>query len=273
MHARWFLLLGVAPLACSHQVASGDGAVATGDLTGVISVFSTTAHRLSTLDARFYAGPPPPDIPYRCTGTTIGPCVQVTCAPTQVDLGAPFVGLSSSAGPLQLSGGQSPFTLVPDAHATYPELTKTTSLFRGGETLTAAAKGADVPPFSVQLTAPSEVTLTAPPSPNGVVDVQRSAGLAFTWVGGGAGQLVIMLLPPFGRPTDPVGMTCQFPAAAGAGTIPAAALTTLPQGGGTIDVSVGAETKQGVGAYTIRFVASTSAFATDGTELAYVNLQ
>jgi hypothetical protein len=126
----------------------------------------------------------------------------------------------------------------------------------------------------VQVVAPSEVSLTSPVQQMSQLQISRAMDLALGWSGGGAGELVFSITPPqTGLPTDPVALTCRFPASDGQGTIPRTALGALPQGGGTVDVFVVASAEVETAGYSIRLDASTAAFAADGSQLSYLYIQ
>ena len=138
-----------------------------------------------------------------------------------------------SAGVLQLSGGNQPLTLTPDASGTYAAVTGQERLWSSGATLTVTASGADVPAFQETLYGAAPVTLTSPVLPpagtQGVIST--STPLTVTWSGGVAGTVLVMLSRTIqGSTTRSVTVSCTYPAADGSGTVPASAMGALPIG-------------------------------------------
>ncbi|HEX9104775.1 MAG TPA: hypothetical protein VF997_21335, partial [Polyangia bacterium] len=101
------------------------------------------------------------DLP--CTDSTMGTCVAIVSGPRDADAG--LGPASFGAGTISVTGGamsiqQAP---LPSASGTsYPMFQAMQAPWNGGETITVAAAGGDVPAFSTMLTAPAVLTVTAP---------------------------------------------------------------------------------------------------------------
>src|SRR5215207_7017227 len=86
-----------------------------------------------------------------CTNSmTIGACDIATCVST------PPAGVS--AGTITITGAAQVVMMTPTATATYNTFMTADPLFSGGETITFAAAGADVPAFTKSITAPTKAT-------------------------------------------------------------------------------------------------------------------
>ncbi len=173
---------------------------------------------------------------------TIGPCEVANC-------GAAATG-AVSAGTITITGALEPISLVPGSDHTYAQLMSTTSLFNGGESITFAASGAEVPAFTKSLTMPSKATITAPakpPSASPYLIVNRAQDFSVSWSGGGSGLVQIAL----NSQSADQRLFCRFTASAGTGKLPAAALATLPAGmGGFAMASIG-DTEQDAGDWAV----------------------
>lgn len=154
----------------------------------------------------------------RCTEQAFGACAVRTCPAT------PPAG--ASAGTITVTGAAAPVSLVPQG-TNYATL-GTPDLYQGGEMLTYAAAGADVPAFTGDLVVTSQAQLTAPeitPTSADVV-VDRTKDLAVTWTGG-SGEITVAI----SANADPMHVvSCRFPASSGADSVPAAALAMLSTG-------------------------------------------
>ncbi|MBL8919286.1 MAG: hypothetical protein JNJ54_10525 [Myxococcaceae bacterium] len=140
----------------------------------------------------------------------------------------------------------------------YAELLQNQELFSSGSQLTITAAGARVPGFTAQVIAPAAATLTAPVcSGMDCGSISKAAGLSVAWTGG-TGTMAIQVAPP----SSGLDVVCRFPAASGAGTIPAAALATLPLGPTQFLVTTQNETMVQAGPFPVTVVAmSTSILA------------
>lgn len=174
------------------------------------------------------AGDPP------CPYQEIGACIAWTCAPRTP------AAVLVNAGPLTLerSGAELLATLFDPKTGTYPADRKAGSVWSAGESLVfLGAGGPDVPAFQAPLVAPPDITL----APLTVSDagttfemtgVDRNVGLTVSWTAPTTGSVAISVLPSVTVPTPVDGprVLCRFDAAAGTGTVPPAALSTLGSG-------------------------------------------
>jgi hypothetical protein len=141
------------------------------------------------------------------------------------------------------------------------------TLWSGGETLAVSAAGGVAPAFDLSMKAPAQIVLTAPVLTGTPLVIARGADMSVTWTGGTAGTLFVIELAA----TDPDHayiIECTFDAAAGNGTIPAAAFTDTPTGDGILNAygrSKSATTSDG---WAISATASTPVLNASG---AYVN--
>jgi hypothetical protein len=161
-----------------------------------------------------------------CTEEVVGDCFIYMC-PTN-----PPPPTYQSAGTITVTGAALPATLMPLGDDTYDVVSTTTqTMFDGGETITASGTGGDVPAFSVSVTAPSRVTLTAPAKPAGSLAINRGQDFQASWTGGGAG-LVFLYFSATG-----ITMSCGYPASGGTATVPAGALAMIPAGMGSFSAA------------------------------------
>jgi hypothetical protein len=193
-----------------------------------------------------------------CTTSTIGSCTISNCA-AAADAGTPPDGGMVSAGALTITGlADGGLTLTPGGMTLtlgggYAQ-TIQGDAFVAGAQLGVSAAGDRVPPFTAQVTAPTEATFTAPLCPAGICPaISKAAGLSVTWTGG-VGTVVVQVLGLAG--IDQV--SCEYPAAAGTAMIPATAFASLP----TETVLLGLYTLNAspvqAGQFTVKFVASAS---------------
>jgi hypothetical protein len=121
-----------------------------------------------------------------------------------------------------------------------------------GTRFVAKATGAEVPAFEVSRAAPAKVSLSAPACANGTcAELDSSKDIAFTWTGGGDGDVVVSVYNELRKPY--VIADCQFPSAQGTGTIPKALASKFPAG--TVRIKQWEESRQLVtaGDYDIAF--------------------
>ena len=132
------------------------------------------------------------------------------------------------AGAISVNGGAERVTLVPGDSGTYPVRSSSEdALFVGGETLNVSAAGGDVPSFTVELAAPTSLTLTSPEIPINPTPwvIEKEDDLLLEWTGG-AGSVEVLLFTPTGH------VSCQFDAEDASGTVTSAAIQSL-SGSGT----------------------------------------
>lgn len=167
-----------------------------------------------------------------CTEQEIGACTLIVC-PAQVP-----PGTAVNAGTITVTGAAIPITLTPKADNTYTFVsTNTQPLFTGDETLAASSTGAEVPAFSVSVTAPSRPTITAPaqPAAGGMITINRAQAFHATWMNRSTAGKVYLYFS--GPPDSGITMSCGFPAMALAADVPAATLAMLPSGTGSFAAS------------------------------------
>ena len=145
----------------------------------------------------------------------IGPCSFRRTSGQPTDAGVP--GLAS-AGPVTFAGLQIPLTLVPDGNHGYAGQAQGRT-FEAGDAITISAVGADVPPFSADLTAPAKVATQAPNS------LSRGGDTTITWTPDGrARQFRVFVLGTSGI------LDCSFDPNRGTATVPAEALDQFDPG-------------------------------------------
>lgn len=155
-----------------------------------------------------------------------------------------------SAGAITITGAAQPIMLMPAADKTYNTYMVATPLFAGGETITFAAAGGDVPAFDKTITAPTKTTITAPaepPSSSPYLAIARASDFTVSWTGGGSGQVQIVLSSPQGD----LRLFCRFDASAGTGKVPSGALLKLPSGTGSFAMASIAQTVHEAGDWAV----------------------
>jgi hypothetical protein len=198
-----------------------------------------------------------------CERRTIGPCdTHYNCKPVRVDplpdmavSGDLGVSAYASAGTISVQGLPMTVSLIVMDMGMfagqYSVFQQYTPMFMGGESITVRATGGEVPSFMGLVTAPSEPTLSQPITQ----PISRNADYGLSWSDGGAGQLRVSLTVPQmnGNP----GIDCTFPAAAGAGAIPAQALSMLPSGQGIMSFSIISTSDFPAGDWQVELAATT----------------
>jgi len=105
----------------------------------------------------------------------------------------------------------------------------TTSSWSAGAMLTFVVTGATLPAFTQTLTAPPTIAITSPFNPDGgVVSLTGSSDLTVTWQSTSASNVVVGLEETSG--TSDLHIVCEFPGAAGTGTVPASVVGMLDKG-------------------------------------------
>jgi hypothetical protein len=162
-----------------------------------------------------------------CTTQHMGACDIHACT-TYLDAGAISY---ASAGDITLTGGTQSITVSPDATGAYTFKNVMTTLWSGGETLTMRASGAEIPAFSGDVIAPTSATITvpAPPAMGQPLVIDRGLPFPISW-NGAAGSTIFVQLGRASTTTQSVSVQCAFDGAAGAASIPSAALQTVSAG-------------------------------------------
>jgi hypothetical protein len=159
-----------------------------------------------------------------CQYSIIANCVMTTCsktdagsAPPTIDQGV--VTITSAAlgpGPLTVAG-------LIDQQGDWPA---------GDSIRFQGSGGTDLPAFDFSTTMAATVTLLAF---DGCADetgnapcVLSASGSIVTWAGGGNGNISVTLSPRLDTGADKTYARCTYPASAGKGRFPAAALAALP---------------------------------------------
>jgi hypothetical protein len=199
-----------------------------------------------------------------CQRRSFGSCsVHYDCQPVHVevpdlattsDLG---VSLYASAGDISVTGLPMPVMLqlitMGMFAGQYGVYMQYMPMFSGGENLLFSAAGGEVPAFGGQVTAPAQPTILVPARTQ--TRLQRAQDLALQWTGGGAGELRVSIAVP--QMTSTPGIDCAFPANLGVGSIPSAALQTLPAGSGFLSASVVSESDVFAGDWQVAVTATT----------------
>lgn len=157
-----------------------------------------------------------------CTTSTIGACRLSNCA-AAADAGTPPDGGMVSAGDLTITGlADGGVTLMPGGMGYQKVISG--PIFVAGGPIGVSADGATVPAFTAQVNAPTGATLTAPVCTQSTCPaISKATGLTVSWTGG-VGTVSIEVIAGADE------ISCEYPAAAGTATIPAATLAQLPTG-------------------------------------------
>jgi len=114
-----------------------------------------------------------------------------------------------------------------------------------------------VPAYSMSVTAPNPITMTAPlpvvGSTGATYTIARGANLAVTWTGGVDGTVTVSLTS--GNGTTGVTISCSAPASAGTVTVPASLMASLGATG-AFSAGVTSFTTKTVGDWLMDFQAS-----------------
>lgn len=190
-----------------------------------------------------------------CERRAAGPCEVVACQNLGVDFvdGEPACG-STSAGSLLVTRGAEALPPVSGSG----RLTLSRDL-AADEAFTVRTTGGDVPAFASTVRLPPRVSVIGPEAllSNGTVTVAPGEGLAVTWAPS-TGRVVLIVTASNGGSFT---AECAFDGAAGAGTVPPAA---LPEQSGHVGVWSEDRVDQRVGAFPVSVRArwSTGAGAT-----------
>lgn len=190
---------------------------------------------------------------------TVGDCKLFECpssgtSPTLSYLNAGAVTITGFASDLSLS--------FPAANNTYMSTPYADWLWTSSRPITLNVTGsADVPAYSLSLTAPNPIVVTSP-LPQGVSSSgllsythSRASNLVITWTGGVEGTTSVTLTSE--STTAPALVVCEASATTGTLSVPAAFLAKL-SGTAQLTVSVGSLAWKTVGDWTMGFQAAFS---------------
>ena len=242
--------------ACGGSGSGGVDAPDTRSNIGAFFIQSYTAGSMPNaageVDLAFFTGFP------ACTNvTTIGPCDVLDCV-----MGTEQT--PHSAGAVTVTGPSTHITLEPGANEEYAVEQAQGTLFNGGDSLTIAAAGADVPAFSRTISTPSKSTIRSPPQPSTpYLPITRSAGLVVRWTGAATGTQFVSLSD--GGFSVTRYLSCRFDAGAGTGTIPPDALMLLQTAAGNFSMATITEDSVDVGDWHVSLEAYWNAVWPDDT--------
>lgn len=221
-------------------------------------VTSTTAFASFSIFTPGSSSADPDALP--CEVETVGSCTLSVCDTSDVSQDPPASGTSMqvSAGDVTIDGLAQELVLSSEASGNYTPVTGMTALWEGGETVTASAPGsADVPEFSLEVSAPSDVSLTAPEldllTP---LAVSRSADLEFTWSEGEDGTVTVMISESMGDDVSR-SISCSVAATEGSVSVDASLLEDFT-GQGALSAVITAAGQTTVDDWAISISASSS---------------
>ena len=173
-------------------------------------------------------------IPY--SGPKIGPCsvLDETYAANGKEPSAPDATLD--AGTLTLTGPSGvPLTVGKIPGANGVSYNGSLSITNGATYTLAASGSSQVAPFSITATFPSSFTVS---NFGSLASINRAQPLTVSWSGSGFNTLRILIIDDViaNTLTHGVAVSCNVPASMGTFTVPAAALSYLPLGSGTVQV-------------------------------------
>jgi hypothetical protein len=167
-------------------------------------------------------------------------------------------GSYQSAGSVELSGAGGPWTLAPDANEIYRATASAT--WAPGTTLTVLASGGDVPAFTGTFVVPPALVYD-----NARADLMTAVA--------GSGDVVLAWSPIdadevwVGVQSGTAEVSCSFKGQDGTGTIPGAALATLPASGRTISSVANNSHQLQLGTWWVNLIAQSRAQLADGSVL------
>jgi hypothetical protein len=197
-----------------------------------------------------------------CTVALVAGCKIETCTATTPG-GAPL----ASAGSIAITGGAYPLVLQPGSGNLYgtpvPDGDSGVEvLWHGNETLHVSASGADVPAFTADVLAPTQVTVvTQLPT-----SISRLNPFDVSWFKKSAGQVAVDVSSTAGGTS--YYLECLFDVAAGFGEVPQAALAQIAGGTGTLSVFTVTKQTVSAGGWTVGTFAQTDANDPNGAEWA-----
>ena len=188
----------------------------------------------------------------------------------------PLPGMSDAGTSSQPSAGILTLT-APDVDAGNDELDASSGvydyfssspIFSPGDMLSVSATGGEVPAFGPwTIVGPGAVSVGAPAVPTDGSDVliPTESDLDVAWSGGQAGSTMLFELTASFKNEGSSQILCQWPAAAGSGVIPAAALATLlgpsPQASGAMGWYEANEADFQAGSWRVQLWAENGGFA------------
>jgi hypothetical protein len=177
----------------------------------------------------------------------------------------------SNAGIIQVSGGAFPLVMQQDSTGGYDLAVDggLRPLWLGGESLTIDANGADVPPFTARLTAPTQIIFTLPfPTM-----ITRTQPVALEWLGDSGGKVAFDLAVT--ASSTRTYLECRFDPAAKQGIVPTRVLSLLPASAtATLSISTLDQSDVHAGGWLVKTFAQTYASDQSGAACnALVDLQ
>ena len=226
--------LGTGDVAAPIDVGS-DGTTGPGNKIGVIAI-SETSESIPGFGAIIASGAVA-TFGFRagkssCDVTTQGDCQLFVCTaasnPTPTLLQAGTVTITGLAMdvPLNLMQGT--------AGASYTSANYSSYLWTSSRQATVVVTGsADVPAFTMNLTAPNSITVTSPlPGSDMAYTISRSSDLVVTWSGGVDGSAQVNISSNSSGATTSSVITCNVDAAKGTVTVPASLMSGFTSPGG-----------------------------------------
>jgi hypothetical protein len=192
-----------------------------------------------------------------CTSTTKGDCQLFVCptssnpttTPTFLQAGTVTVTGLAMDVPLTLKQGTTGATYMSASYSSY--------LWTSSRAATVEVTGsADVPAFTMNLTAPSPITVTSPlPSSTMTYTISRSSDVVVTWSGGVDGTAQVNLSSNSSGATQSLSITCSVDASKGTVTVPASLMSGFASSGGFVAAVYNSATKN-VGDWLMEFQAT-----------------
>jgi hypothetical protein len=219
----------------------------------------------ASVTANFIANAPDPLA--GCTTKRFGACTTRSCQAVIgriPDGGAPAY---VSDGEIKVTGALTPVTLAAPAPmgmfaGQYFAFSYYMPLYAAGSTLNVSGAGDVAPAFMASVVAPAQPAMLDPSPSNQALMLARGSDLKLAWRDGSGGTLALSLA--IVSKTSLAGVDCSFPVEAGSGSVPAAALATLPSGSGQVYFTVAETQTVTVGSWSIGVSASTAPTAPDG---------
>lgn len=234
------------------------GTAGAGDRLGLVAVYQT----VQTLPAPIgtivggggaasfgmMAGPNP------CQVTPAADCQVYRCPANPPAGTTPALVL---AGTITITGLATDVVLTP-LQVSYTSPAYTGLLWTSSRQATLTVTGsADVPAYSMSVTAPNPIAVTSPPvQANATYTISRATDLKVTWTGGVEGTVTVGVSSGTAA-TGRIDISCSAPAAAGTVTVPASALSGLGPSG-SFGASVTNTATKSVGGWQMIFQAQST---------------